>query len=143
AGATLLATWAIAGPASWLVWIVSTILFAALAVAFAATPWRRRWIAGRILPVLARQLPRLGATERIALEAGTVGWDGELFSGAPDWPALLASERPPLSEDERAFLDGPVDALCRRLDDWAISQRGDLPEAIWETLRRERFFGLI
>ncbi|MEZ4332538.1 MAG: acyl-CoA dehydrogenase [Myxococcota bacterium] len=143
AGSTLLVAWAALDPGSWLAWGVATTIFAAAALAFAATPWRQRWIARRVMPALARRLPRLGATERIALEAGTVGWDGELFSGAPAWPTLLAAERSALSEEERAYLDGPVEALCRRLDEWSISQAGDLPEDVWETLRRERFFGLI
>jgi acyl-CoA dehydrogenase len=88
-------------------------------------------------------LPRLGDTERIALEAGTVWWDGELFSGAPDWRRFLAFAPEPVSAAEEAFLAGPVEALCRRLDDWSIVQQGDLPQEIWATLREQRFFGMI
>ena len=70
------------------------------------TTLRQRWLTRPLLPRIARLLPRLGDTERIALEAGTVGWDGELFSGAPNWRALLAQETTSLSASERAFLDG-------------------------------------
>ncbi|HKA16304.1 MAG TPA: acyl-CoA dehydrogenase [Myxococcota bacterium] len=104
---------------------------------------RRRWITRALMPRIATLLPRLGATERIALEAGSVGWDGQLFSGAPDWPALFDFRPAPLSPAEQAFLAGPVEDLCARLDDWLITRTGDLPEEIWEFLRRERFFGLI
>jgi acyl-CoA dehydrogenase len=107
------------------------------------TSLRERWLTRPLMPRIARLLPRLGETERIALEAGTVGWDGELFSGAPDWRALLARETTPLTAAERAFLDGPVEEVCAALHDWEILQAGDLPEPVWQRLRRERFFGLI
>ncbi|MCI0546538.1 MAG: acyl-CoA dehydrogenase, partial [Candidatus Rokubacteria bacterium] len=88
-------------------------------------------------------LPRMGDTERIALEAGTVWWDGELFSGAPDWRRLLDFQVRPLSDRERAFLDGPVQELCTMLDEWTIAQAGDLPPNVWEFIKRHRFFGMI
>ena len=104
---------------------------------------RARTITRALMPRIARLLPRLGDTERIALEAGSVGFDGELFSGAPDWNALFEFESKILSHAEQAFLAGPVEDLCARLDDWVITQTGDLSEEVWEFLRRERFFGLI
>jgi acyl-CoA dehydrogenase len=88
-------------------------------------------------------LPRLGDTEREALEAGTVWWDGELFRGAPEWQRLLDFRISKLSDAERAFLDGPMEEICRGRDDWDVFLRGDLPSAIWERLRSERFFGMI
>ena len=81
--------------------------------------------------------------ERVALEAGTVWWDGALFSGAPDWERLLSFDVRGLSERERRFLDGPVEELCAMLDDWEIGQEGDLPEEVWSFLKREGFFGMI
>ncbi|MCH2327700.1 MAG: acyl-CoA dehydrogenase, partial [Rhodospirillales bacterium] len=88
-------------------------------------------------------LPGMGDTERIALEAGTVWWDGDLFSGNPDWQKLLDFASQPLSEEEQEFLDGPVEKLCAMLDDWQIAQDRDLPDKVWEFLKRERFFGMI
>lgn len=142
-GAAALLAWAAAGPTSWLAWSAVGVAFGATAWLFGVATVRREWVTRRVMPLIARLLPRLGETERVALEAGTVGWDGQLFSGAPDWSALLAFQKKELSQKEREFLEGPVDALCRQLDDWAILQAGDLPDQVWETLRRERFFGLI
>src|SRR5262245_17565516 len=101
---------------------------------------RRDGITRFVMPLVGRMLPRLGATERDALESGTVWWDGELFRGAPRWQRLLDFRVSDLSAAERAFLDGPVEELCRDLDDWEIQQRGDLPASIWQRLRSERFF---
>src|SRR5262245_41065457 len=105
--------------------------------------WRRELLTRRLMPVIGRMLPRLGDTEREALEAGTVWWDGELFRGAPDWQRLLDFPVSGLRDAERAFLDGPLEEICRSLDDWDVFLRGDLPPAIWERLRSERCFGMI
>jgi acyl-CoA dehydrogenase len=105
--------------------------------------WRRDLVTRFLMPRIGALLPRLGATEREALEAGSVWWDGELFSGAPDWRLLLDFSVRELTAAERAFLDGPVEEVCRRLDDWDVFLRGDLPPEIWDLLRRHRFFGMI
>ena len=83
-------------------------------------------------------------TEREALEAGSVWWDGELFSGRPDWQRLLAMPSSRLSREEQAFLDGPVEELCRMLDDWRITHEDrDLPPEVWRFIRDKGFFGMI
>ena len=142
-GAALLLVWAVAGPASWTAWALVAALFAAAAVVLAVPALRAGLLTARIMPRVASLLPRLGGTERIALEAGTVGWDGALFSGRPDWRELLAFEPRPLPEAERAFLDGPVERLCTMLDEWQVTQAGDLPAEAWEFIKREGFFGMI
>jgi len=108
-------------------------------------PTLRRPILTRpLLKLFKRMLPPLSETEREALEAGTVGWDGELFSGRPDWHKLLATLAPQLTASEQAFLDGPVEELCRMLDDWRIVDHDkDLPPAVWQYLKEQRFFGMI
>jgi acyl-CoA dehydrogenase len=91
-----------------------------------------------------RLLPPMSQTEKEALEAGTVWWDGELFTGAPRWQKLLAAKPPQLSSEEQAFLDGPCEELCRMLDEWDISHvRADLPPQVWEFLKSRGFFAMI
>jgi len=144
AGAGLaLVAWAVSGPGSWAAWTAVLGLFGLVAGVLGVPAWRRRLITRPILPHVAKLLPRLGETERVALEAGTVGWDGELFSGDPDWRGLFQFQAGGLSEREQAFLDGPVEDLCARLDDAQIAEARDLPDDVWDQLRREGFFGLI
>lgn len=143
AAAIGLVVWAITVPASWTLWSIVTIVVAGASALFGIPRLRRSVVTRFAMPLVAKVLPRLGATERVALEAGTVGWDGQLFSGAPNFRALLDFEPRPLSAREQAFLDGPAEALCRRLDDFEITRSGDLPQDVFEFLRRERFFGLI
>ena len=86
----------------------------------------------------------MSQTEREALEAGTIWWDGELFSGRPNWQKLLAEPAPSLTPDEQAFLDGPVEELCLMLDDWKICKElHDLPLEVWKFIKDRGFFGMI
>ena len=107
-------------------------------------PLRILLISGPFMKAYRRLLPSMSDTERDALEAGTVWWDGELFTGNPDWRRLQSAAPPKLSAEEQAFLDGPCESLCRMLDDFDIThRRGDLPPEVWEFIRRERFFAMI
>jgi acyl-CoA dehydrogenase len=106
--------------------------------------WRRDNITRFIYGWAKGVLPTLSATEREAIEAGDVWWDGEIFTGNPDWSKLLAVPEARLSAEEQAFLDGPVEELCRRLDEWHISwDLHDLPPDIWEFLKAKKFFAMI
>lgn len=109
----------------------------------AVIPWRRQWISDPALSWFRKVLPRLSDTEREALEAGTVWWDAELFTGDPDWSRLLAVPRPRLRPDEQAFIDGPVEELCAMLHDWEIRRAGNLPPHVWQFLRDKKFFSMI
>jgi acyl-CoA dehydrogenase len=91
----------------------------------------------------SKALPPLGDTERAALEAGTVGFEGLLFAGRPNFDELSAMGPNRLTEREQSFLDREVRELCRMLDDHAIDEMRDLPQEVWRYLREKRFFGMI
>jgi len=146
--APLLAGWLILSALfDWL--SVPTTLLLLFLLAIVAAPLflpelRRSLISNRLLALFRDQLPAMSDTEREALEAGTVWWDGELFSGNPDWNRLQAVPAPRLSDAEQAFLDGPVEQLCAMIDDWRVTaQDKDLPEEVWAFMREQRFFGMI
>jgi acyl-CoA dehydrogenase len=89
-------------------------------------------------------LPSMSDTEREALEAGDVWWDADLFTGNPDWAKLLSNPPATLTEEEKAFLHGPVDELCAMLDDWKINwEWRDLPPEAWDYIKQKKFFGMI
>src|SRR5437016_6197436 len=105
---------------------------------------RKALLTRPFLKTYLKLLPTMSQTEREALEAGTVWWDGELFTGAPHWPKLLAAKPPRLSGPEQAFLDGPCEELCRMLDDGNIThERADLSPQVWEYLKTRGFFAMI
>jgi len=122
------------------------ILWAAfgLMVALNLTDLRRRRITRPLLAMYRRMLPSMSSTEREALEAGSVWWEGELFSGAPDWRKLQDAAAPRLSKEEQAFLDGPVEELCGMIDEWKVSHElGDLPPEVWRFMKEKGFFAMI
>jgi len=131
----------------WLGGVAGTALvvaFVALAVLFNVTSLRRRFVSLPLLKYVRAVLPPMSDTERTAIEAGTVWWEADLFRGGPDWQKLHAYPEARLSEEERAFVDGPADTLCRMMDDWQITyELNDLPPEVWRYIKEERFLGMV
>ena len=127
-------------------WLVAAAFIAvALFAAFSVVkPLRRAAVSGPLFGVFKKVLPAMSDTEREALEAGSVWWDADLFSGNPDWKKLLAYPAPKLTAEEQAFMDGPVEELCGMLEEWDINhERMDLPPAVWKYMRDKGFLGII
>ncbi|OGT05286.1 MAG: acyl-CoA dehydrogenase [Gallionellales bacterium RBG_16_57_15] len=113
-------------------------------VLFGIPVLRRNTVSSLALKIFRKILPQISATEQEAINAGTVWWDGDLFSGHPDWRKLLAFPKPSLSAAEQAFLDNEVEQLCAMLDDWDIThRRADLPPEVWQFIKNKGFFGMI
>jgi acyl-CoA dehydrogenase len=138
-----LAVYAI-GSAGPFVWYVFLWALFALLVVLNFTDLRREKITARLFEIYKSMVPAISATERDALETGSVSWDGELFTGLPNWTDLMSMPPPTLTEAEQAFIDGPVETLCGMLDDWKINyELGDLTPEVWDYIKKERFFALI
>ena len=119
-------------------------IYAVVAIALNVPPIRRLLITDRVLALYRRILPDMSATEKEAIDAGTVWWDADLFSGKPDWNKLLAVPAPKLSAEELAFLDGPVEELCAMCNDWEIThEHQDLPPHVWQFIKDKGFLGMI
>lgn len=106
-------------------------------------PAVRRLISSPIMKLMAKALPPIGETEDIALKAGTVWWEKDLFSGSPNWGKLLDFKVPELSEEEQAFLEGPVEELCALINDNDIAQARDLSEEVWTYIKKHKFLGMV
>ena len=138
----LLACWLLG--ANGVATIVAALLVAAIAVPLLIAPVRKAVITTPLLKFFRKVLPPLSQTERIALETGSVGFEGELFTGDPDWQKLLHYPRPQLTDEEQAFLDGPVEELCSMINDWEITHvHADLPPELWDYIKVNKFFGMI
>ena len=108
------------------------------------TKLRKRYLSDPAFKMFKKVLPPLSDTEREAMEAGSVWWDGELFGGNPNWNTLLTYPQPKLSDEEQAFIDNKLEPLLDMLNDYQIVQEDkDLPPEVWEYLRKEKFFSLI
>ncbi|MGB7740040.1 MAG: acyl-CoA dehydrogenase, partial [Steroidobacteraceae bacterium] len=125
-------------------WLVALWLAFGVMTLLNLDAFRLRFITRPFLKTYRRMLPSMSDTEREALEAGTVWWDGELFTGRPNWNKLLSAKAPQLTAEEQAFIDGPCEELCRMIDDWDIThRRADLPPEVWDFLKKKGFFAMI
>ncbi|MBC7657630.1 MAG: acyl-CoA dehydrogenase [Frankiaceae bacterium] len=124
--------------------LIAGVILALATLPILITPFRQRFVTAPLLSFYSKILPPLSETEKVALEAGTVGFEGELFSGRPRWDMLLSQPRPQLTAEEQAFIDGPVEDVCRMTNDWETTHvRADLAPEIWEFLKKNKFFGMI
>ncbi|MGH8176262.1 MAG: acyl-CoA dehydrogenase [Steroidobacter sp.] len=127
-----------------LAWLIALWSVLAVLVLLNIDAFRVRFISRPFLRTYRRMLPSMSQTEKDALDAGTVWWDGELFTGGPDWEKLLSAAAPRLSSEEQAFIDGPCEELCRMVDDWDSTHRlADLPPHVWDYLKSKGFFAMI
>ena len=120
-------------------------VYVVLALVFNIVPIRRALLGGPIMKMVkaAGLLPKISQTEQIAIEAGTVWVEGELFSGKPNFKRILAEPYPELTAEEQAFIDGPVEEICRLTVDWEVWKNRVLPTETWDLIRKEKFFGMI
>lgn len=124
-------------------WVLA-LLPAAILGALSLAPVRKLILTGPAYGLVKSILPRVSRTEQEALDAGTVGWDAELFSGRPDWTKLLGVRKPTLSTEEQAFLDGPCEKVCAMIDDWDTrNNRADMSPAVWTYLKEQGFLGML
>lgn len=105
---------------------------------------RRNILSRKILAIYRKIMPEISETEKDAIDAGTTWWEGDLFCGAPQWEKLHSIQKPELTAEEQAFLDGPCEELCKMMNDWeATHELADMPEHVWQYLKDEKFFAMI
>ncbi len=123
--------------------LLFAVVFVLLALPLNAPALRRKLVSDAVLSAFRKVLPPMSQTEREAIEAGTVWWDGELFSGKPDWMKLLAAPRPMLTPEEQHFLDHETEELCAMVTDWETTNiHHDLPPAVWQYIKDKGFWGM-
>lgn len=126
-------------------WLTLLLFAGAIITAAAGLPqFRRSWLTPRAFAIFKKVAPKVSATEQVALDAGTVGWDGEIFTGRPDWHNLLINRNTGLTEEEQAFLDNQCVKAVSMCNAWDIAvERADLPAELWEFIKKEKFLGMI
>jgi acyl-CoA dehydrogenase len=122
-------------------------LLGALAVVFLIflLPPLRRIISGIVMNTMIKMklLPKISETERTALDAGVTWVEKDLFSGNPDFNKLMQEPYAQLTDEEKAFMKGPVEELCRMADHWEIYKTRAIPQPLWDFIKKEKFLGMI
>ncbi len=89
-----------------------------------------------------KMLPTLTDTEEEALQTGSVNWDGELFSGNPNWTDMLSKAPATLSKEEQEFLDTKVEELAAMTDPWEVNhEEFGIPKKLLDYIRGNGFLG--
>ncbi len=123
---------------------ISLLIFAVVATFYLLPDLRIDWISRKAYLFMQKVLPPMNDTEKTALEAGDVWWEGDLFRGNPDWNKMLTIAKPALTEEEQLFVDNETEELCSMLDDWDIvHKRKDLPPEVWQFIKDKGFLGMI
>ncbi|MCS3603980.1 acyl-CoA dehydrogenase [Buttiauxella sp. BIGb0471] len=126
----------------WSIWVL--VPLAIILVPFVFTPIRKSLISAPVFRSFRKVMPPMSRTEKEAIDAGTTWWEGDLFRGKPDWEKLHNYPQPKLTEEEQAFIDGPVEEACRLANDFQIThEMADLPPELWAYLKEHRFFAMI
>jgi acyl-CoA dehydrogenase len=130
----------IVGPIGWFSWL----LYLAILIPLTLPSLRQDLISRHLLGLYRRIKPEMSTTEQEAIDAGTVWWDGDIFSGKPDWQKLHGIPKGRLSEEEQAFLNGPVEQVCNMVDEWQVNHKdADLSPQTWAFLKEHKFFAMI
>lgn len=125
-------------------WLLTTIVVAVVGF-FAVPPLRSRAFSQPVMKLLGKlgAVPQISDTEKVAIEAGDTWIEKELFSGKIDFKRVLKEPWSRITEEEQAFVDQKVRTVCEMVDDWAVYQNRDLPQEVWDYLKKEKFFGMI
>lgn len=119
------------------------IIYASLFIFLNVKPLRRQFFSLPVYRLYQKIMPRLSKTEQEALNAGSVGWEGEVFSGKPDWNRLRQIPISTLNDEERAFLEGPTEKFCEMVNSWEMYHTMDIPKSLLDFLRNNGFLGMI
>ncbi|NAW64498.1 acyl-CoA dehydrogenase FadE [Photobacterium halotolerans] len=127
----------ITGEYSWLAFLIIALPLNLQAI-------RQKLLSKPALKAFKGVMPEMSRTEKEAIDAGTVWWEADLFRGAPDWNKLHDIPAPRLSAEEKAFLEGPVNEVCRMVNDFEVTHdMADLPPEVWQYLKDKKFFAMI
>ena len=138
--AALMAVGTIFDALSFLSWVI----FAIVALPLNISEFRKQYISLPLLKIFRTIMPQMSKTEQEAIDAGTTWFEAELFRGSPDWKKLHNYETPRLSVEEQSFINGPVEEVCKMMNDWQTTHvDADLSSEVWQFLKDNKFFALI
>jgi len=122
-----------------------TAVIAGLFLIFLIRPIRAAVVSAQIMALFEKFkfIPQISQTERTALEAGVVWIEKDLFSGKPDFETILKEPYAKLTDEEQAFINGPVEELCKLTDPWRVWKNKDMTPEMWQFIKDKGFLGMI
>jgi len=100
-------------------------------------------VSGYAFRIIKRILPKISATEKAALNSGSVSIDGDIFSGNVDINKLVSKYDAKLKNEEKEFLSNETNKLCEMIDNDKIEKKQDLTLDTWDYIKKNKFMGLV
>lgn len=125
--------------------LAAVIAVIGIGLIFLIPPVRAALVSSVIMKTMKalKLIPHISQTERVALEAGVVWMESELFSGHPNFKKMLDQPYHNLTSEEQSFLNNEVDQLCAMIDDYKYFRTKVMPNEVFEFIRRKGFLGMI
>lgn len=125
--------------------IPALLAFIAIMLVFIIKPIRTALVSSVVMKVLKAMqfVPKISETERTALEAGVTWVEKDLFSGRPDFDKIMKEPYPELTAEEKAFMNGPLEELCKMIDPWKTWKNREVPQEVWSFIKKKGFLGMI
>jgi acyl-CoA dehydrogenase len=98
-----------------------------------------KFVSGYAFRIIKRILPKISATEKAALNSGTVSIDGDIFSGFLDINKLVKKYDVKLKDEENAFLNKETNELCEMINNDNIEKNQDLSVDTWNYIKDNKF----
>ncbi|MCK6600006.1 MAG: acyl-CoA dehydrogenase, partial [Bdellovibrionaceae bacterium] len=112
----------------------SLVFVGVVLLVFIVKPLRAHSITAMVVALFKKFefIPKISETERTALDAGVVWVEKDLFSGKPNFESIMKEPYPQLTAEEQAFIDGPVEQLCKMLQPWKVWRDKEMPKEVWD-----------
>ena len=115
------------------------IAVAVISLIFIVKPIRKVLVSKILMKLMAPMMPKISDTEKTALKAGTVWVEAELFSGKPNFKKIMKEPKAVLTQEEKDFIDGPLEELCALIDDWETWKTRKLSDKVFTYIKEKKF----
>jgi acyl-CoA dehydrogenase len=102
-----------------------------------------RIISGYTYNIVKRIMPKISATEKAALNSGSVSIDGDIFKGNLELNKIVDKYNISLNDEEVKFLNNETNTLCEMIDNNYVEKNQDLSNETWNYIKKNKFMGLV
>ena len=102
-----------------------------------------RIISGYAFGIVKRIMPKISATEKAALNSGSVSIEGDIFKGEININEIVNKYNIKLKNEEIGFLNNETSKLCELIDNEEVERNQNLSTDTWDYIKKNKFMGLV
>lgn len=100
-------------------------------------------ISNQAFKIIKGIIPKISATEKAALNSGSVSIDGDIFKGDLDINKIVNKYNVSLTAEEKYFIDNQTNSLCKLIDNQYVERNQNLSNTTWKYIKENKFMGLV